>query len=253
MLKGLFTKNKDKDTSTYIHNKIPEHIAIIMDGNGRWAKERNMPRLLGHKEGVKQVKNIALECDKIGVKYLTIYAFSTENWNRPKEEVSGLMDLLVVFLKKELQEMHERKYKFIMLGDISRLPAKSRKAMEDAIEKTKDNTGLRLIIALNYGSRDEIVKASKHIATKVSIGELNISDIDETVFSDHLYTKGIPDPDLMIRTSGEIRLSNYLLWQLAYAEFIFVEDYWPDFGAVKLNEAIDEYNTRNRRFGKVKV
>ncbi len=251
MLKGLFAKNKKLDIKYTSEDKIPKHIAIIMDGNGRWAKERNMPRLLGHKEGVKQVKNIALECDRIGVEYLTIYAFSTENWNRPQEEVNGLMDLLVVFLKKELDEMHERNYKFVMLGDISRLPKKSRKAMEDAIEKTKNNQGLRLIIALNYGSRDEIVKATKEIALKVSSNKLDVDDVTEDVLSNHLYTKGIPDPDLMIRTSGEIRLSNYLLWQLAYAEFIFVEEYWPDFGPEKLNDAIVEFNSRNRRFGKV--
>ena len=251
MLKGLFVNKKSKTIKGYDSLNIPAHIAIIMDGNGRWAKEKKLPRNLGHKAGVEKVKTISKECTRIGVKYLTLYAFSTENWNRPEKEVSGLMDLLVLFLRNELAEMHENNFKIMTLGDISRLPEKSRNEMYNAIETTKKNDGLNLIIALNYGSRDEIVRATKAIAQEVIDNRIDIDMIDENIFSNHLYTKGIPDPDLLIRTSGEIRLSNYLLWQLAYSEFYFCDEYWPDFDEEALNRAIIVYSARQRRFGKV--
>lgn len=251
MLKELFRKKKNSNVKLDYPINIPEHIAIIMDGNGRWAKKRNLPRNMGHKAGVEKIKTISKECTKIGVKYLTLYAFSTENWNRPEQEVSGLMDLIVFFLRNELGEMHENNFKIIMLGDISRLPDKPREEMLNAIKKTENNDGLHLIIALNYGSRDEIIQATKAISQKVLNGEIDIDMIDENIFSNHLYTKGIPDPDLMIRTSGEIRLSNYLLWQLAYSEFYFCDTFWPDFDEIELHKAIDVYSSRQRRFGKI--
>lgn len=248
MIKNIFAK---KDFVEIEDNKIPNHIAVIMDGNGRWAKARKLPRNLGHKAGVERVKSISKECARIGVNYLTLYAFSTENWNRPQSEVMGLMDLLVFFLKNELAEMNENNFRIIMLGDISKLPNKARSEMLNAIETTKNNDGLKLIIALNYGSRDEIINAVKSVAKEVVANNISVDDINEEIFSDFLYTKDIPDPDLMIRTSGEIRLSNYLLWQLAYTEFYFCDTYWPDFDEVELNKAIVEYTTRQRRFGKI--
>lgn len=221
-----------------------------MDGNGRWAKTRNMPRNLGHKAGVEKVKAITKACSKLGVKYLTLYAFSTENWKRSEKEVSGLMDLLVFFLKNELQEMHENNVCISTIGDISRLPDKPRRAMEDAVDKTKDNDGIYLTIALNYGSRDEILRGVKSLALQVQEGVLDPSQITEDIISGSLDTHFMPDPDLMIRTSGEIRLSNYLLWQLAYSEFYFCDTLWPDFDEVALLKSIQAYTKRQRRFGK---
>lgn len=250
MFKAFFKKKKII-TQTPSDLKIPNHISIIMDGNGRWAKERNMPRNLGHKAGVEKVKHITTVCSDIGVKYLTVYAFSTENWSRPEKEVNGLMDLLVFFLKNELKEMHEKNVKFTTIGDLSRLPEKPRQTMENAIETTKDNDGLNLVIALNYGSRAEITDAVKSIASQVKEGSLSVDSIDEHLINDHLYTKGIPDPDIMIRTSGELRLSNFLLWQLAYTEFYFTDIYWPDFDKEALFQAIKVYSNRQRRFGGV--
>lgn len=244
-------KFRKKKTSIDNELKIPKHIAIIMDGNGRWAKKRNMPRNMGHKAGGDNVKTITKASSKFGVKYLTLYAFSTENWKRPDDEVSGLMDLLVYFLKSELDELHENNVRVRAIGDISRLPEKTKKVLTDSIEKTKFNDGLHLILALNYGSRNEIANAVKCIATEVQSDNLKIEDINEDLISNYLYTADIPDPDLMIRTSGEIRLSNYLLWQLAYTEFHFVETYWPDFGEEELLEAIKVYSSRQRRFGKI--
>ena len=250
MLTKIFNKKSD-DLNSPLDINIPKHIAIIMDGNGRWAKKRNLPRNLGHSAGVKTIKKVIQQCQTVGVEYLTIYAFSTENWNRPKAEVATLMDLLVVFLKKELNEMHEKNCKITTIGDISILPEKSKAEMLNAIKVTENNTGLHLSIALNYGSRAEIISATKEIASKVLSKELSIEDINEELFSNHLDTKDIPDPDLLIRTSGELRLSNYLLWQLAYTEFYFCDVYWPDFDEAELNKAIKVYSNRNRRFGKV--
>jgi len=245
MIKSFF-KNKSNEAMN-----IPEHIAIIMDGNGRWAKKKGMPRNMGHKAGGDNVKTITKACSKYGVKYLTLYAFSTENWKRPETEVSGLMDLLVFFLKSELKELHENNVRIRAIGDISRLPDKTRKVLLDSIEQTKDNDDLHLILALNYGSRNEITNAVKVLCEKVKSGELEPFEINEEMISSHLDTGDIPDPDLMIRTSGEIRLSNYMLWQLAYTEFYFVDTYWPDFGEEALLDAIQVYSNRQRRFGSV--
>ena len=247
MIKSFFKDKTDQADSL----KVPEHIAIIMDGNGRWAKKRNMPRNLGHKAGGENVKTITKACDKIGVKYLTLYAFSTENWKRPEEEVSGLMDLLVFFLKNELNELHSNHVRIRTIGDISHLPVKTRKVLEDSIEVTKNNEGLNLVLALNYGSRNEITLAVKEISKKISEGELSVNDISEELIANHLDTSDMPDPDLMIRTSGELRLSNYMLWQLAYSEFYFTDVFWPDFGEEALMKAVEVYSNRQRRFGAV--
>lgn len=242
---------KKKEIKTDVELQIPEHIAIIMDGNGRWAKKRKLPRNLGHKAGVEKVKTITKACSKHGVKYLTLYAFSTENWTRPEEEVNGLMDLLVYFLKNELDEMHKNNVCIQTIGDISKLPEKPLKTMLNAIETTKDNTGIYLTIALNYGGRDEIKRCMQSIGTQLNEGTISIDDIDDDLISKSLDTANIPDPDLMIRTSGEVRLSNYMLWQLAYTEFYFCDVYWPDFDEAELVKAIEVYSSRQRRFGSV--
>lgn len=223
-------------------NKL-KHIAIIMDGNRRWAKERNLPSAVGHKKGVDALKAAMRACDDFGIKYLTVYAFSTENWNRKPEEVNFLMDLLGQTLKNELKEMHENNVVISFIGDISQLSTKLQDILANAIETTKNNTGVNLQIAFNYGSRAEIVKAVKEI---VESGE---KDITEETISKHLYTSNIPDPDLLIRTGGEMRVSNYLLWQIAYSEFIVLEKFWPEFDKETLKECIIEFNRRNRRFG----
>lgn len=220
-----------------------KHIAIIMDGNRRWAKERNFPSALGHKKGVDALKNIMRACDDFGVKYLTVYAFSTENWNRKPEEVNFLMDLLGQTLTNELKEMHENNVVISFIGDTSKLSDKLQKILSNAVATTKNNTGVNLQIAFNYGSRDEIVNAVKLILAE------GITEINEEVISKHLYTKNIPDPDLLIRTGGEMRVSNYLLWQIAYSEFIVREEFWPEFNKEKLADCIKEYKRRNRRFG----
>ena len=219
------------------------HIAIIMDGNRRWAKERNLPSAVGHKKGVDALKTTMRACDDYGIKYLTVYAFSTENWKRKPEEVNFLMDLLGQTLKNELQEMHENNVVISFIGDISKLSEKLQEILANAVETTKNNTGVNLQIAFNYGSRAEIVKAVQDI---VNSGEKVIT---EEVIAKHLYTSNIPDPDLLIRTGGEMRVSNYLLWQIAYSEFIVVPEFWPDFDKEKLAECIKEFDNRNRRYG----
>jgi undecaprenyl diphosphate synthase len=221
-----------------------KHIAIIMDGNRRWAKERNLPSAVGHKKGVDALKATMRACDDFGIKYLTVYAFSTENWNRKPEEVKFLMDLLGQTLKNELKEMHENNVVISFIGDISQLSDKLQKILANAVETTKNNTGVHLQIAFNYGARNEIVRAVKEI---IEMGE---TDITEDTISNHLYTKNIPDPDLLIRTGGEMRVSNYLLWQIAYSEFIVIPEFWPEFNKEKLSECILEFNNRNRRWGK---
>ena len=221
-----------------------KHIAIIMDGNRRWAKERNFPTAVGHKKGVDALKNAMKACDDFGIKYLTVYAFSTENWNRKPEEVSFLMDLLAQTIKSELKEMNENNVVISFIGDISKLSKKLQEILKNAVETTKDNTGVNLQIAFNYGSRDEIVHAVNEI---IKNGETQITE--ETI-SKYLYTSKIPDPDLLIRTGGEMRVSNYLLWQIAYSEIIVIKDFWPDFNKEKLADCIKEYAKRNRRFGK---
>lgn len=220
-----------------------KHIAIIMDGNRRWAKEKGLPSAIGHKKGVDALKATMRACDDFGIKYLTVYAFSTENWNRKPEEVNFLMDLLGQTLKNELKEMHENNVVISFIGDTTKLSDKLQSILKNAVETTKDNTGVNLQIAFNYGSRAEIVKAVQKIV------DLGINEITEDVISKHLYTENIPDPDLLIRTGGEMRISNYLLWQIAYSEFIVVPEFWPDFNKEKLAECIKEFNRRNRRFG----
>ena len=230
--------------------KLPKHIAIIMDGNGRWAKQQNKPRVFGHKNGVKSVRDVIEGCAEIGIEYLTLYAFSTENWNRPKLEVRTLMSLLVSSLKKELKTLQDNNIKLSMIGDFSRMPSNAQKELQDVIEKTKNNTRMTLTLALSYGSRHEIVNAIKRISEKVVKNELQIEEISENIINNHLYTFSLPDVDLMIRTSGEQRISNFLLWQIAYAELYFSEVLWPDFRRRQLFEVIKNYQNRERRFGK---
>ena len=229
--------------------KIPTHVAIIMDGNGRWAKKRNMPRVKGHYEGMQTVKKITKYASKLGIQYLTLYAFSTENWARPKEEVSYLMDLPEKMFTSFMPELMENNVKVEVIGVVEKLPENTRKAVEDAIEQTKNNTGLKLIFALNYGSKDEIVIAVKRIAQGAANNEYKVEEIDEQLISDNLFTKDTPDPDLLIRTSGEQRISNFLLWQIAYSEFIFTKVAWPDFVEEEFYKALLEYQSRDRRFG----
>ncbi len=230
---------------------IPKHIAIIMDGNGRWAKNRNLPRLAGHKAGVEALRSVIERGGDIGVKHMTFYAFSTENWSRPKDEVSGLMNLLVVYLKSETKKLHANNIKVNVIGDISKLPSRAQKELQHTLDLTANNDSMTVHIALNYGSRDEIVKAVKSIALDAKSGTLDVEDIDAEMLSGRLYTADVPDPDLMIRTSGEVRLSNFLLWQLAYSEFYFTDIFWPDFDGDALEAAIEVYQNRHRRFGKV--
>ena len=220
-----------------------QHIAIIMDGNRRWAKDRGLPSAIGHKKGVDALKATLRACDDFGVKYLTVYAFSTENWNRNPEEVNFLMDLLGQTLKNELKEMHENNVVISFIGDTTKLSENLQKILKNSIETTKNNTGVNLQIAFNYGSRAEIVKAVQDI---VNSGEKNIT---EELICNHLYTSNIPDPDLLIRTGGEMRISNYLLWQIAYSELIVIPDFWPEFDKAKLAECLEEFNSRNRRWG----
>ena len=229
--------------------KIPTHVAIIMDGNGRWAKKRNMPRVKGHYEGMQTVKKITKYASKLGIQYLTLYAFSPENWARPKEEVSYLMDLPEKMFTSFMPELMENNVKVEVIGVVEKLPENTRKAVEDAIEQTKNNTGLKLIFALNYGSKDEIVTAVKRIAQGAANNEYKVEEIDEQLISDNLFTKDTPDPDLLIRTSGEQRISNFLLWQIAYSEFIFTKVAWPDFVEEEFYKALLEYQSRDRRFG----
>lgn len=232
-------KNIIKDTDL-------KHIAIIMDGNRRWAKERNLPSALGHKKGVEALKATLRACNDFGVKYLTVYAFSTENWNRKKEEVDFLMNLVAVTLTNELEEMHKENVQIHFIGDLTKLSDSLQKILANAVETTKNNTGVVLQIALNYGSRDEIVNAVKKI---VSSG-INADDISEKIISDNLYTSNIPDPDILVRTGGEQRISNYLLWQIAYSEIIIRNEFWPEFDKNLLAECIKEFGKRQRRYGK---
>lgn len=233
-------------------DKVPAHIAIIMDGNGRWAKSRFMPRTYGHKVGVETIRKVVKECSRLGVKYLTLYAFSTENWKRPKEEVSALMGLLVKYLRNELEELHKNNVKILTIGDISKLPQACIEELDHAKEKTKDNTGLVMSLALNYGGRNDLVNAVKNISQEVVDGKISVDDIGDDLISSHLSTKESPDPDLVVRTSGEQRLSNFLLWELAYSEFYFTDIHWPDFDEKELQKAIFAYQSRDRRFGGIK-
>lgn len=230
---------------------IPEHIAIIMDGNGRWAKKRGLPRVAGHKRGVDTVKEIVEACSEVGVKYLTLYTFSTENWKRPKEEVSTLMRLLLKSLRDRVDELNENDVRLTTIGNTISLPDAVQKQLYADIERTKNNKKMVLNLALSYSGRWEIIEAIKEIAKKTSLGKLKTGDIDENLLSSFLTTKDMPDPDLVIRTSGEFRVSNFLLWQIAYSEFIITETLWPDFSKDDLYSAIKIFQKRERRFGKV--
>ncbi len=228
---------------------LPEHIAIIMDGNRRWAREHNLSIKLGHKEGAEALKRISKYANKIGIKYLTVYAFSTENWKRSKEEVGNLMQLFNVYLHTVITTDNTENVRIKILGDKSVLSKALQKSIKEAEERTKDNTGLTLCIALNYGGRDEITKAVQKIVNDTVDNKININDINQDLISSYLYTKGIPDPDLLVRTSGEMRTSGFLPWQLVYTEFVFVEKYWPEFDEKDLDEVIEIYEKRNRKYG----
>ncbi|CAM4032937.1 isoprenyl transferase [Lederbergia lenta] len=240
----------EKDRVEFIlQNQLPNHIAIIMDGNGRWAKKRALPRIAGHHEGMKVVKKITKLANRLGIKTLTLYAFSTENWKRPKQEVDYLMKLPEEFLSSFLPELNEENVQVCMMGYKEQLPLSTRNAVDKAIETTKDNTGLKLNFALNYGSRSEIIDAIKDISNDLKNGEITETDLNEDLFSSYLMTKELPEPDLLIRTSGELRLSNFMLWQLAYTELWFTDVLWPDFSEGHLLEAIEAFQSRSRRYG----
>ncbi len=231
-------------------NKLPVHIAIIMDGNGRWAKKNGQPRVFGHQNGVKAVREATEAAAELGVKYLTLYAFSTENWNRPAFEVNALMTLLVQTLRKEVQTLNKNNIRLQAIGDLEKLPSKCYRELLEAIEKTKDNSRMTLVLALNYSAKWEITRATRLIAEQVKKDTLKPEDITNEVFANHLATKDIPDPELLIRTSGEARISNFLLWQIAYAELYFTPLFWPEFRKNNLYEAIINFQNRERRFGK---
>ncbi len=230
--------------------RLPKHIAIIMDGNGRWAKQKGFLRAFGHEEGTKAVRDVVEGCAEIGVNNLTLYAFSTENWSRPKREVDTLMRLLVNSLKKEIKTLTENNIKLKSIGNIDNLPKKAQKELQEVISKTAENTRMTLTLALSYGSREEIIHMVKDISEKVKNNEISPDAVDESIINQHLYTRNLPDVDLLIRTSGEQRISNFLLWQIAYAELYFTPILWPDFRRENLFEAIYNYQTRERRFGK---
>lgn len=231
--------------------KVPQHIAIIMDGNGRWAKQQGENRIYGHYEGVNSVRSVVEAAGEVGVKYITLYAFSTENWNRPKEEVDALMELLVSTISAETPQLDKKNVRLQAIGNLNSLPPACLQELNESIEVTSKNTGLTLVLALSYSSKWELIDAIKHISSDVKNGNLNSEDITEKHIEQYLCTKNIPDPELMIRTSGEHRISNFLLWQLAYAEFYFTEKLWPDFRKDDLYEAILNYQNRERRFGKI--
>jgi len=264
LMSGLFRSSKpqyvtvpisacSEPTQALPPDIMPRHVAVIMDGNGRWATKRNLPRSAGHAAGVEALRDVIRASDEWGIECLTIYAFSTENWARSKEEVGALMSLLLKYFSSEIDELHEKGVRILILGDINGLPDAQREAVCAAMERTKDNTGLKLNIALNYGGRAELVRAAQHLAEKVKAGELEASAIDADALGSELYTAGQPDVDLLIRTSGELRLSNFLPWQSAYAELVFDKTLWPDFDRACYLRALREFASRNRRFGGVKT
>ncbi|QHW30034.1 isoprenyl transferase [Paenibacillus rhizovicinus] len=248
-LKALFGKASAKPLPMLGTDNIPQHIAIIMDGNGRWAKSRGLPRMAGHHSGMKAVKRITMAANSLGVKYLTLYAFSTENWKRPKAEVEFLMKLPQEFLTMEIKDLMEKNVQIRMMGNKEGLPEHTLRAVEDAVARTAGNTGLVLTFALNYGSRKEMIEAIRCIGQDVKDGKLSPDEIDVSHLESHLLSAGIPDPDLLIRTSGELRLSNFMLWQLAYSEMWFTDVYWPEFSDEHFYEAVREYQRRARRYG----
>jgi len=239
------------DSSSARQSGWPDHVAIIMDGNGRWARRRFLPRLEGHRQGAKAVRKAVEFCRREGIHFLTLYAFSTENWQRPSTEVSGLMRLLSQFLDSELEDLHKNDIRFRTIGDVNRLPESLRRKIETGIDKTRGNTALLLSVALSYGGRQDIVNAAVQISRAVKAGALDESAITERLFASFLHTHGAPDPDLLIRTGGEMRISNFLLWQCAYAELYFTPTLWPDFGDDDFIEALEEYQSRQRRFGMI--
>lgn len=230
---------------------LPVHIAIIMDGNGRWAKQRSLPRVAGHREGINSVRELTRVCGEIGIKHLTLYTFSTENWGRPKTEVSALMSLLLTSIRKEIKNLYKNNVKLTTIGVFEDLPKSARKGVEEGVELTKNNTGLNLNLALSYGSRQEILHAIQHIAKMVDLGKMKTKDVNMEQFEKLLYTKEMPDPELLIRTGGEFRISNFLLWQIAYSEIYITDTFWPSFREKELLEAIIEFQSRERRYGKL--
>jgi undecaprenyl diphosphate synthase len=247
----VIAENKKMNLLQHIDaTRLPKHLAIIMDGNGRWAKQQGLLRALGHESGTKSVKVIIESSAKLGIEFLTLYAFSTENWNRPKLEVETLMKVLINSLKKELTTLQKNNIKLNAIGNLEKLPKSAQKELLDVIDKTKDNTQMTLTLALSYGSREELVSAVKNICSKVKNNIISIDSIDDSIINEHLYTQNLPDVDLLIRTSGEHRISNFLLWQIAYSELYFTDILWPDFKEQDLYEAIISYQKRERRFGK---
>ncbi len=231
------------------HPEVPRHVAIIMDGNGRWAKERGLPRLEGHRAGAESVREVMEACIELGVEYLTLYAFSSENWSRPATEVGALMSLLDRFLDEKAKDLDRQNVRLLAIGQLDRLPAKTRALIERIKARTANNTTMTLVLALSYGGREEIVTAARSLATDAVEGKISPSDIDAELFASRLQTAGIPDPDLLVRTSGEMRVSNFLLWQISYAEIVIVKKFWPDFRQGDLFETVREYQRRHRRFG----
>ena len=232
-------------------NRIPRHIAIIMDGNGRWATERGKQRSYGHQAGVEAVRKITSECTRLGVEYLTLYTFSTENWNRPADEVAALMGLVLTSLEDEI--FMKNNVRFRVIGDLDRLPVEVQEKLHETMEHTKDNSAMTMVVALSYSSKWEITRAVRDIAAEAKAGKINVDEIDEDTVARHMQTAFMPDPDLLIRTGGEVRISNYLLWQIAYAELYFCDTYWPDFDEACLHKAIASYQSRQRRFGKTEA
>jgi len=230
---------------------LPRHVAIIMDGNGRWAKQRGKPRIEGHRAGSETVREIVRECGELGIEYLTLYAFSIENWNRPRPEIAALMKLLEFYLRQEIPELDKSNVRLAAIGRLHELPASAQKQLQNSITALSKNTGLTLVLALSYGGRAEIVDAVREIGREMKAGRLDVADVDEKVIGQHLYTRGIPDPDLLVRTSGEMRVSNFLLWQISYAEIYVTETLWPDFRKEEFHKALEDYGQRHRRYGRV--
>ena len=241
-----------KKTAPAQPRRIPTHIAIVMDGNGRWAKQRGLPRPAGHKAGAESFRTIANYAKSIGLQYLTVYAFSTENWKRPEDEVDAIMDLLEKYLREAIRDMDRNRVRFCFFGDLSRLSPELQREAQEAVERSKKYEGVQVNFCLNYGGRDEIVRAAQRFAAQCAVGERRPEELTEDMFSDLLYSAGVPDPELVIRPGGETRISNFLLWQSAYAEYYFTDVLWPDFGPEELDKAIDAFNARDRRFGGVK-
>ena len=241
--------NNSLRDKVFSNGDLPRHIAIIMDGNGRWARLKNRPRAHGHREGINSVREIVQVCGEIGISHLTLYTFSSENWSRPQSEVSAIMKLLLSTIKKEINNLHKNNVKLSTIGNINDLPNDTRKNILDGITKTQNNSGLNLILALSYGSRQELIRAFKRIGKKIQSSEIALDDINENLIGKELYSKDIPDPDLLIRTGGEFRLSNFLLWQAAYSELLITDTHWPDFREEALLNGIYDYQNRQRRFG----